>query len=151
MVKKWRTGWDSNPRTPLDVTCFPSKRLRPLGHLSGFRCFPAHPKEFTGCESYQQSILLGGFRWWGRDRLGCRIRRRGIEAGFVGSAHPLRRIELRHLERIARIRGIESGRRLQGRHFLRPGVVLVRLVAAFQRALAGGYAGQEHEATEDNS
>src|SRR5882757_4623386 len=32
----WRREWDSNPRYGFPHTRFPSVRLKPLGHLSGF-------------------------------------------------------------------------------------------------------------------
>ncbi len=32
----WRREWDSNPRYGFPHTRFPSVRLKPLGHLSGY-------------------------------------------------------------------------------------------------------------------
>ena len=33
---KWRREWDSNPRYAFTYTRFPSVRLKPLGHPSGW-------------------------------------------------------------------------------------------------------------------
>ena len=38
---EWRREWDSNPRYSFPHTRFPSVRLKPLGHLSGWYCLEA--------------------------------------------------------------------------------------------------------------
>src|ERR1700733_4717633 len=35
-MRRWRRGWDSNPRLSFPNTRFPSVLLKPLGHLSVF-------------------------------------------------------------------------------------------------------------------
>src|SRR5688572_4313271 len=156
MVKNWRTGWDSNPRTPLDVTCFPSKRLRPLGHLSGNPTSIEQPRTSRGAHHSNLLLRLWGFRG-GRGRpfragFGTGKGRRNVQAGFVLAADALRRIERRHLERIARIGRLEAGWRLQRRHFAGPRIVLVRLGAAGHLAPeATGQAGGGNETEQDHS
>jgi hypothetical protein len=38
----WRREWDSNPRYGFPHTRFPSVRLKPLGHLSGWPVLKGH-------------------------------------------------------------------------------------------------------------
>ena len=87
-----------------DVTGIPVQRLRPLGHLS------------SAARMIHGPFLSRRLR----SRLRHGVRRRSIQARVVLLARRRRRlVQLRNLERLAGIRGLQPGRDFEGRSRLR--------------------------------
>src|ERR1700732_3674959 len=71
--KKWRRGWDSNPRLSFPNTRFPSVLLKPLGHLSAACCVQQRNKLAAERQTPGRST-----RW-----IDCRCRHKKLPAAQV--------------------------------------------------------------------
>src|SRR5690349_21833 len=138
MVKKWRTDRDSNPGTPFG--CYLLSKQAPSTARPSVRYprKPPCPGPSGGANNTNVPLFrLGRVRPFGIGKRG-----RNVEAGLVFAARALGGVERRNLERIASIRRVQAGRRLQRRQFLGADVILVVLLAGGAAALA---AREQHE------
>src|SRR6187549_2019845 len=98
MVKKWRTGRDSNPGTP--VRCYLLSKQAPSTARPPVR-YPQPPCQGPSRGANDINVPLFRLACVG---LGVLERRRNVEAGLVLAARTFGGVERRDLERVSRIR-----------------------------------------------